>query len=135
MSAQTGAYWEKKNDNDEEEEVPVGNSKLFLNRRIHRDYRVNEIFRRKATKIEGADDAEDEDLDEYGLPKEKKEDKQAEEAIKEEEKKAETVVEEETEKKKVFKLLLVFILPAGNVIKLTCIISDSSVGKTRLVMS
>ena len=116
MSAQTGAYWEKKNDNDEEEEVPVGNSKLFLNRRIHRDYRVNEIFRRKATKIEGADDDEDEDLDEYGLPKEK-EDKQAEETIKEEEKKAETVVEEETEKKKVFKLLLVFILEAGTVIK------------------
>lgn len=104
MSAKTGALWERKDDNEEEEDVPVGRSKLFLNRRIHRDYRVNEIFRKKATKLDGVADAEDDDnLDEFGNIKTEKVEKTPEQPIKQEEKEAEEAktAEEEVEKKKV----------------------------------
>ena len=97
--AKTGAYWEKKETVEEEDEIPVGNSKLFLNRQIHRDFRVNELFRKKAEKIDVAkNEEEEEDLDEYGLPREKNEE---EDVVKEEEKKPEPEVIAETEKKKV----------------------------------
>ena len=105
--AKTGAYWEKKETRDEEDEIPVGNSKLFLNRQIHRDFRVNELFRKKAEKIETVDAEEEEEFDEYGLPVEKK--KNEEEVVEEEEKKPEPKVEE-TAKKKVYTLCTCIIL-------------------------
>ena len=103
--AKTGAYWEKKETRDEEDEIPVGNSKLFLNRQIHRDFRVNELFRKKAEKIENVDAEEEEEFDEYGLPIEKKKN---EEVVEEEEKKPEPKVEETT-KKKVYTLCIILL--------------------------
>ena len=102
MAAKTGALWERKEETEEEEDVPSGNSKLFLNRRIHRDFRVNEIFRKKSTKLDDVDD-EDDDKDEFGLPKTDTTEKEHLETVKEEKQQTEEtkVTDDKTEHKKV----------------------------------
>ena len=105
MSAKTGALWERKEEKEEEEDgIASANSKLFLNRRIHKDFRVNEIFRRKATKIGGVDDEDHDDgLDEFGNVRTDKKQTDQVEVDKEEKPKIEEKKDsdDKTEKKKV----------------------------------
>lgn len=49
LNIKTGAYWER-SDEKEEEDAPLGPSKLFLNRHANRDFKINEIIRKKAYK-------------------------------------------------------------------------------------
>lgn len=124
MSAKTGALWERKEHKDDEDELPVGNSKLFLNRRIHRDYRVNEIFRKKATKIEEIDGEDaDENLDEFGnLKTNEKQEKSAEIGSEEKNRTEEPPdAEDETKKKKVY-IKFSLSLSRNFIVHLVCII-------------
>lgn len=64
----TGAHWERKEEPEEEEQdLSTGESKLFLNRKAQREYRINELFRRKAKKqfekTVGAEDVEEDAAD------------------------------------------------------------------------
>lgn len=49
LNIKTGAYWER-SDDKEEEDPNIGESKLFLNRSANRDFKINEIVRKKAYK-------------------------------------------------------------------------------------
>lgn len=50
-NVKTGALWERKDDMQEgDQDGSTGESKLFLNRKAQREYRINELFRRKARK-------------------------------------------------------------------------------------
>ena len=105
MSAKTGALWERKEEQEEEEDgISAANSKLFLNRRIHKDFRVNEILRKKATKIGGVDDEDHDDgLDEFGNVRTDRKQNDQVEVDKEEKPKIEEKndTDDKTEKKKV----------------------------------
>lgn len=49
LNIKTGAYWER-HEQQEEEDTPVGQSQLFLNSQATRDFRINEVIRKKAYK-------------------------------------------------------------------------------------
>ena len=66
IEVKTGALWERKNNDEEEEEVVI-RSKLFLNRKAQRDFRVNEIFRKDALDFEKKIGATESDNDEDGV--------------------------------------------------------------------
>jgi hypothetical protein len=49
LNIKTGAYWER-SEQKEEDDPNFGESKLFLNRHANRDFKINEIVRKKAYK-------------------------------------------------------------------------------------
>lgn len=63
FNVKTGAHWERKEEMEEEDpDFAAGESKLFLNRKAQRDYRINEMYRRRARKeFEKAQVAEEEE--------------------------------------------------------------------------
>ena len=67
VNVKTGSYWERRDQPEEEDQDEAsGESKLFLNRKAQREYRINEMYRRKARKqfektIAGEEGGEEDD--------------------------------------------------------------------------
>ena len=110
LNIKTGASWERKD--EEEDEVEVGRSKIFLNRKANRDFRVNELFRKNALRIgddvEPTDKDGENEVDEEKIEAPKPKGKESLETLKIEDKTAEIRKEEEEQKKKK-KVLYLFL--------------------------